>query len=77
MLSNPQLRVADLAAMHQVTESWVTRVLRLAFLDPTIITQLMAGTAPVALDFDALRGTDSILALRSAQCDLHQVGLLR
>lgn len=77
MLSNPRLRVTDLAAMHQVTESWVTRVLRLAFLDPTIITQLMAGTAPAALDFDALRGTDSIPALWSTQRDLHRVGLPR
>lgn len=77
MLSNPRLRVTDLAAMHQVTESWVTRVLRLAFLDPTIITQLMAGTAPVALDFDALRGTESIPVLWSAQRDLHQVGFAR
>ena len=66
MLSNPQLRVTDLAAMHQVTESWVARVLRLAFLDPAIITQMMAGTAPAALDFDALRGTECIPALWSA-----------
>lgn len=75
MQADPQLRVTDLAMMHQVTESWVSRVLRLAFLDPAIVTQLISGTAPAALDFEALRGTESVPALWSAQRDLHQVSL--
>lgn len=77
LLANPHLRIADLAAMHQVTESWVTRVLRLAFLDPAIVLHLMAGTAPAALDFDALRGPEALPALWSKQRDLHQVNVAR
>jgi len=77
MLANPNLRVIDLAAAHQVTESWVSRVLRLAFLDPSIVQQILAGSTPVALDFDALRGAESVPALWSEQRALHQVAPLR
>jgi len=77
LVANPHLRIADLAAIHQVTESWVTRVLRLAFLDPAVVLQLMAGTAPAALDFDALRGPEALPALWSEQRDLHQVSVAR
>ncbi|MCW0232116.1 MAG: hypothetical protein OJJ21_00800 [Ferrovibrio sp.] len=34
LVAEPKLRIADLAAANAMTESWVTRVLRLAFLDP-------------------------------------------
>ncbi|MCO5057209.1 MAG: hypothetical protein M9905_04845 [Rhizobiaceae bacterium] len=40
-----RLHIADLAAFHNVTESWVTRSLRLAFLDPAIVEQVLAGGA--------------------------------
>jgi len=75
--SDPTLRIADLAVSSGTTESWVTRVLRLAFLDPTIVQQLLAGDAPAALTFDSLSGPDSIPALWSAQRTLHQISLAR
>jgi hypothetical protein len=77
LVANPQLRIADLAELHQVTESWVTRVMRLAFLDPAIVLQLMVGSALAALDFDALRGPEALPALWSEQRDLHQVNVAR
>jgi hypothetical protein len=72
LMADPKLRIADLAAANAMTESWVTRVLRLAFLDPAIVQQIIAGTAPVALTFDSLRAPDAVPGLWSAQRALHQ-----
>lgn len=77
LVANPKLRIADLAAANATTESWVTRLLRLAFLDPAIVQQIIAGTAPVALTFDSLRAPDAIPALWSAQRSLHQISIGR
>ncbi|CAA0112767.1 Uncharacterised protein [Starkeya nomas] len=77
LVADPKLRIADLAAANATTESWVTRVLRLAFLDPAIVQQIIAGTAPVALTFDSLRAPDAIPALWSAQRALHQISIAR
>jgi DNA invertase Pin-like site-specific DNA recombinase len=77
LVADPKLRIADLAAANAMTESWVTRVLRLAFLDPAIVQQIIAGTAPVALTFDSLRAPDAVPALWSAQRSLHQISITR
>ncbi|WP_244412817.1 recombinase family protein [Ancylobacter novellus] len=77
LMADPKLRIADLAAANAVTESWVTRVLRLAFLDPAIVQQIISGTAPVALTFDSLRAPDAVPALWSAQRALHQISITR
>ncbi|HEY9213264.1 MAG TPA: recombinase family protein, partial [Ancylobacter sp.] len=75
--SDPTLRIADLAAFSGTTESWVTRVLRLAFLDPAIVQKLLAGDAPADFTFDSLSGPDSIPAIWSAQRTLHQISVAR
>ncbi len=78
LVADPKLRIADLAAANaRRPRSWVTRVLRLAFLDPAIIQQIIAGTAPVALTFDSLRAPDAVPALWSAQRALHQISIAR
>lgn len=77
LMADPKLRIADLAASSGTTESWVTRVLRLAFLDPAIVQQIVAGTAPVALTFDSLRAPDAVPALWSAQRARHQISIGR
>ena len=77
LMADPKLRIADLAAANAMTESWVTRVLRLAFLDPAIVQQIIAGTAPVALTFDSLRAPDAVPGLWSAQRALHQISITR
>ena len=77
LMADPKLRIADLAAANAMTESWVTRVLRLAFLDPAIVQQIISGTAPVALTFDSLRAPDAVPALWSAQRALHRIGIAR
>jgi hypothetical protein len=52
-------------------------VLRLAFLDPAIVQQIIAGTVPVALTFDSLRAPDAVPALWSAQRALYQISIAR
>lgn len=73
LVENPGQRISDLAAAHGVTKSWVTRVLRLAFLDPAIVEQVLNGTAPGHLTLDTLRSPDSVLALWSAQRVHHRI----
>ena len=73
LVRNPELRVADLAASHNVTESWITRSLRLAFLDPAIVEQVLAGKAPAHLTSDALRSPDAMPALWSDQRARHRI----
>lgn len=77
LMADPKLRIADLAAANATTESWVTRVLRLAFLEPAIVQQIISGTVPVALTFDSLRAPDAIPALWSAQRALHRISSAR
>lgn len=67
----PALSVAGLAAAHGVTESWATRVLRLAFLDPSIIARIIAGQAPAYLTLDILRAPEAIPAHWTEQRALH------
>lgn len=73
LVQNPKLRIRDLAAANHVSESWITRILRLAFLDPVIVEQVLHGKAPSNLNFDALRMPRSIPALWSAQREQHGI----
>lgn len=77
LVENPRLRIADLAANYGVTESWATRVLRLAFLDPSIVKLVMDGGVPAHLTLETLRSPDSVPALWSAQRIRHQIGIAR
>jgi site-specific DNA recombinase len=47
--SDPELTPTSLAAAEGVTPSYLTRVLRLAFLDPAIIQMILDGSAPAIL----------------------------
>jgi hypothetical protein len=77
LLGNPELGVAGLAAAHGLTPSWVTRSLRLAFLDPAIIEHMLAGEAPAHLTLDSLRSPDTVPALWSAQRARHRIQVAR
>lgn len=76
-VQNPGLRLTDLAAAHNVTESWITRTLRLAFLDPAIVEQALVGRAPAHLSPEVLRSPDSVPALWSAQRARHRIAIAR
>jgi site-specific DNA recombinase len=77
LLGNPELSVAGLAAAHGLTPSWITRTLRLAFLDPAIVEQMLAGEAPAHLTLDGLRAPESVPALWSAQRARHRIHVAR
>ena len=54
------LTVSGLAASEEVTQSYVTRILRLAFLSPEVVKSIMAGRQPAWLDSGSLCSKDSI-----------------
>lgn len=56
------LTVSGLAASEHVTQSYVTRILRLAFLSPDVVKSIMTGRQPAWLDSGSLcsRGTISL-----------------
>jgi DNA invertase Pin-like site-specific DNA recombinase len=54
------LTVSGLAASEDVTQSYVTRVLRLAFLSPDVVKAIMTGRQPAWLDRGSLCSRDSI-----------------
>jgi site-specific DNA recombinase len=49
-LQSDGLNVTQLAKLEGMTVSYLTRVLRLAFLDPWIVEQIIAGRQPAKLD---------------------------
>ena len=48
----------DIARDEQVNDSWISRVIRLNFLAPTIVEAILAGTAPIGGTAAALRSAD-------------------
>ncbi|PTQ07758.1 hypothetical protein CLG96_16525 [Sphingomonas oleivorans] len=62
LLEDPRTTITDLARAEGVTSSYVTRILRLAFLDPAIATKIVNGKAPAYIDLKRLVQTDAIAA---------------
>jgi len=73
LIANPTWRTQDLARTHNVSKSWPTRILRLAFLDPVIVESIIKGTASASLTFESLAGPDDVATLWSAQCARHGI----
>ena len=74
MTDDPRLRISDIAKANRVTNSWVTRILRLAFLDPRMVDQILAGKAPAKLTAQSLRSEGSIPALWAEQRAWNRIG---
>lgn len=53
--ANSTLSIPALATSEGVTDSYVDRILRLAFLAPDIVEQIVCGAQPVGLDLERLR----------------------
>lgn len=53
-LREGELDITTLAAREGVTSSWMTRVVRLAFLSPQLVEAILAGRQPLDLDAKAL-----------------------
>jgi len=56
------MTIEKLAAREGVTPSWVTRVVKLAFLSPAVIEGILAGTTKAGLDAAILTATDGVPA---------------
>jgi hypothetical protein len=50
MIAAEKYSVTELARIEKITPSYVTRVIRLAFLSPDITSAILAGTQPLGLD---------------------------
>jgi len=62
LCADPTLTVSGIAAREKVTKSYVTRIVRLAFLAPDILVAVLDGTAPAHLTADRLTLGDVIPA---------------
>jgi DNA invertase Pin-like site-specific DNA recombinase len=56
LITDPALTIAKLADREQVTTSYATRLLRLTFLAPDIVTAILEGRQPVQLTANKLMG---------------------
>jgi site-specific DNA recombinase len=50
ILREGQVNITELAAREKVTASWMTRVLRLAFLSPHMVEAILRGSLPPTVD---------------------------
>jgi hypothetical protein len=67
LLEEPKLTLTDLARSEGVTSSDMTRVIRLAFLDPAIVTEIVEGKAPTGVDTKRLTQANAIPLSRNGQ----------
>ena len=60
MLSEPGLTVSTIAAREGLTSSYVTRLMRLAFLSPDVLETILEGRQPVLLDGGSITAPSAI-----------------
>lgn len=60
LLEEPDLTITSLAHTEGVTPSYVTRVIRLVFLDPVIVTRITEGRTSADLNLERLTRTNAI-----------------
>ncbi|BBB12231.1 recombinase family protein [Sphingopyxis sp. FD7] len=60
LVDEPGLTISEIARAEGVTPSWITRVIRLAFLDPAIVARIVDGKAPPHIDTKRLTQSDAI-----------------
>ena len=56
-----------LAEREGVSASWITRVVRLAFLSPQVVDAILAARVRAGVDAGALTATDGVAASWAAQ----------
>lgn len=67
ILREGELDIKRLAAREGVQAGYITRVVRLAFLAPTVVDAILAGAVPPHVDAAALTATDAISPLWAEQ----------
>ncbi|MEL7730651.1 hypothetical protein AAG612_14050 [Citromicrobium bathyomarinum] len=58
--SDGETTIAELAREQGINASWISRVVRLAFLSPEIVDRILAGTHPAALNGTTLTTANQI-----------------
>ncbi len=74
VLAKGEETIKQFAARERVTASWMTRVVRLAFLAPALVEAVLDGGRPIALDAVALVGTDAVPAAWAEQVKRYGLG---
>jgi len=59
-LSDGETTIAALAREQGINDSWISRVVRLAFLSPEIVDRILAGAQPAALNGTTLTTANQI-----------------
>jgi DNA invertase Pin-like site-specific DNA recombinase len=67
ILAEGQISVAELAAQEGLSRSYVSRVVRLAFLSPEVVEALLNGHQRAGVDAAALKETDAVAAAWTEQ----------
>ena len=75
--ADPSMTITDLAKTEGLAPNYVDRILRLAFLSPTIMTAVLDGTAPTDLTLERLRDVKCIAPSWSEQHRLLGVAAAR
>jgi hypothetical protein len=77
MLAEGQLNVEDLAGVEGVTASYVTRVVRLAFLAPTVVEAALDGRLKADVDTGKVTSADAVACSWTEQMSrfLHSRGV--
>ena len=57
-LATGDIDIATIAREENVNDSWVSRVVRLNFLAPSIIEAIVSGTQPASINATSLRSAD-------------------
>ena len=60
--TNNEITVADIARREGITDAYVARIVRLAFLSPNMLKSMIEGTAPAHLTLKRLTAPDAIPA---------------
>lgn len=69
-LSDGETTIAALARQQGINDSWISRVVRLAFLSPKIVDRILSGTQPAALNGTTLTTANQIPASWNEQLGL-------
>ena len=60
--SNTNMTIEDLAGREGVTAAYIVRIVRLAFLSPTVLKSIIGGTLPAHLSVKRLTAPDAVPA---------------
>ena len=66
-----EVTIKQLARSEGVTSSWMTRVVRLAFLSPAVVEAVLAGTTRAGVDGTSLTATRGVAAEWQVQAKLY------